>query len=328
LRRHEILDRVNAIIESASRGAPTEDSLVELKAKIPDGTEKAARQLGGHANAAGGEPLLWLIGIQENGTVIGASKRELANWYSQVRSRFDGPAPKLRKSLAVPVGDKTVCAILFGTDDPPYVVNREDGIKEVPWREANSTRQASRSELLTLLRDYVALPDVQFLDGELDAHRRRSSSDCTVTFRAHLYVKPRSRRPIIIPRHECKASLTVKGLLEGSAFPSLNVHVLRNYSHVRSQDIEITRAGAMELEASLYLRSPDNCREMPPEDWVSAAEVEVFLPPANAKLPITLKKSFEFRFSESLGDMYLRRHEEREQRIRAMLGGEEPEKQC
>lgn len=46
---------------------PVEDSRVELKRAWPTNYANAARRIAGHANAARGEAVLWLIGIDETG---------------------------------------------------------------------------------------------------------------------------------------------------------------------------------------------------------------------------------------------------------------------
>lgn len=53
-----------SIIDRVKSKQPIEDSRVELKASWPD-PKKAARRLAGHANAARGEPILWLVGIND-----------------------------------------------------------------------------------------------------------------------------------------------------------------------------------------------------------------------------------------------------------------------
>jgi len=78
-----------SVINRALAGQPVEDARVELKSKWPDNAHGAARRIAGHANAAHGEPILWLIGIDEkNRQVVGADYVELASWWSQVQSLF------------------------------------------------------------------------------------------------------------------------------------------------------------------------------------------------------------------------------------------------
>src|ERR1051325_6941356 len=88
-----------------------EDSVVELKADWPD-PRKAARQVGGHANAARGEPILWLVGADEKRGVVGANYDELSSWYSRLKAEFDGIAPSL-DNINILLDDATVAALCF-----------------------------------------------------------------------------------------------------------------------------------------------------------------------------------------------------------------------
>ncbi len=82
------------IIDRIRLGQPIEDSRVEIKSEWPE-YRKAARLIAGHANASGGEPILWLIGVDQQRGIRGADNLELANWYPQVVSQFDGQAPAM-----------------------------------------------------------------------------------------------------------------------------------------------------------------------------------------------------------------------------------------
>ena len=102
---HSVMDRVE-------RKDPIEDARVEVKAVWID-AQPMARRLAGHANAARGERILWLIGVDEKaGTVPGAEKKDAAEWWPRVQARFDGIAPRLT-DLAVPHREVTVMALLF-----------------------------------------------------------------------------------------------------------------------------------------------------------------------------------------------------------------------
>ncbi len=77
------------VLEKVEKHSPIEDSLVELKTTWIDAA-KAARRIAGHANAARGESILWLIGVDEENGIVGANHQELSNWLSTVQSHFDG----------------------------------------------------------------------------------------------------------------------------------------------------------------------------------------------------------------------------------------------
>ena len=113
---------------------PIEDSQVEVKREWPSDHTKTARQLGGHCNAARCDPVLWIIGLDEECGVIGASGKNLPDWLAQVRSHFESLHPELERDLNVPVDDQTVVALVFGTDRAPFVVENPQGRERMQWK--------------------------------------------------------------------------------------------------------------------------------------------------------------------------------------------------
>src|SRR5258706_6731434 len=109
------------IIEMVKKGKSVEDSRVELKAEWPEKIEKAARILAGHANAARGENILWLVGVDEKQGGVGADYQELATWFPKVKSEFDGIVPTMQ-NLNIIVDGQTVAALCFATSRAPYVI--------------------------------------------------------------------------------------------------------------------------------------------------------------------------------------------------------------
>ena len=80
------------ILKRVESGQPVEDSRVELKSTwIPP--EKASRRIAGHANAAKGLPILWIIGVDEEVGIIGVIADEFSDWFGKVKSQFDGSVP-------------------------------------------------------------------------------------------------------------------------------------------------------------------------------------------------------------------------------------------
>lgn len=161
------------IIEKVEAGQPVEDSRVELKAEWPTDHAKAARRIAGHANAARGEWILWLIGVDEHQGVKGAEAEEPTAWLGQIGKQFEGLVPRYF-DLNVPTKNgQTVVAIVFETSRAPYVVKNPsfgkqggEGVAlEVPWREGTKVRTATRSDLLLLLTEENLL---SALLGELE----------------------------------------------------------------------------------------------------------------------------------------------------------------
>src|SRR5438874_2299483 len=105
MRTIEIEHWALTVIDALKRGAPTEDVRVELKAEWPTDPSRAARRIAGHANAAAGENILWLIGVDEATGVAGAPFTELATWWPRIQSQFDELAPEMR-AVNVPIDGK------------------------------------------------------------------------------------------------------------------------------------------------------------------------------------------------------------------------------
>jgi hypothetical protein len=70
------------IVDRVRERRSIEDDRVELKADWPD-IEKAARRVAGHANAAGGGSVLWIIGIDERRGVVPFAGVDPAMWVQQ-----------------------------------------------------------------------------------------------------------------------------------------------------------------------------------------------------------------------------------------------------
>lgn len=154
------------IVERVLSNKPVEDSRVELKAAWLEG-EKAALRLAGHANAARGLPILWLIGVDENKKMLTSIDHlERESWYTSVQKHFDGFAPRLSCDVNLRITDSVVVALYFETDrEAPYVIkSSKGGFPDfiVPWREGTRLRAARRDELLRILvpiRRFTALLD-------------------------------------------------------------------------------------------------------------------------------------------------------------------------
>ncbi|MFH1718622.1 MAG: hypothetical protein ABIF19_14805 [Planctomycetota bacterium] len=202
------------VIERVISRQPVEDFRVELKSEWPEDPHRAARQIAGHANAARGEPILWLIGIDEKKAMVtGAGYEEISNWKQSIEAKFDELSPVLTH-LNVPYEDKTVVALFWETDRRPFLVKTPGGGQvtlEVPWRDACSTRTATRMDLLRLLYPVSKAPAFELIDGHLqistgerDEYNRpyppgRLSID--------VYIVSGSSERIVIPYHKCEANL-------------------------------------------------------------------------------------------------------------------------
>ena len=105
MRRAELEEWVLNIVDKVKNGQWTEDSRVELKAQWPDDAYRAARRIAGHANAARGDSILWIIGIDESrNEVSGAGQGEMATWWQKVALSDGDSGRRQRESRAMLVG--------------------------------------------------------------------------------------------------------------------------------------------------------------------------------------------------------------------------------
>lgn len=194
------------IIDRVEKNQPIEDSRVELKADWANkDPHKTARQIAGHANAAMGDNILWLLGLDETRGAIGLDNDvESSNWHSSIKKHFQEVAPTPLKSINIPYQNKTIYAILFETNRAPYLITNPKGGKieyEVPWRELNSIRTARRHDLLKILVPKSKLPNIEIL-GIRPRNVKHPKAD-TFSCRFNLYITPQEGNPVVFPLHKC-----------------------------------------------------------------------------------------------------------------------------
>jgi hypothetical protein len=176
------------IVNAALSGHRTEDSRVELKSQWLEDTEKAAHRLAAHANAERGSAILWIIGVDENGSELtNPAPTEKANWIASVNSHFDGVPPTLLRDVNMIIDGKSVVALYFDTEHgAPYVVTYKMGgsypERVVPWREGTRARAARRHELLRILVPKRNLAD---LATELEFNINAAKTAGSQTFFRH-----------------------------------------------------------------------------------------------------------------------------------------------
>ena len=205
------------VLEAIKKNPQFEDSLVELKREWIE-PKKAARQIAAHANAARGEPILWLIGVDQTAGILGANDQELSSWFPQVESVFEGIAPSLQH-IKISFEGKTIAALCFDTSRFPFVVRIPEfgtvkGMPEyeVPWREGERTRSAKRNDLVSLLYPIVNPPKVELLDGEIRfVLMATDPSSHELRFNLKLYLVPLNNGPLTFPFHKCQAILSYGG---------------------------------------------------------------------------------------------------------------------
>ncbi len=215
----DIEARVLTMLRNLVAGYPVEDARAEMKAKWPDDPSRAARRIAGHANAFGGEDILWIIGADEKSrTVAGADHVEFSAWWRGVQAHFSEITPQVT-DIIVPFEQTAVVALLFSGERIPYVVKNAAGgavSLEVPWREGTHTRSSRRSDLIQLLVPRQAIPEFEVLSCELTFGRvrdREESDKLSWTLYLNVYIKPGGEYTTVIPYHE--SSVEVSSQVEG-----------------------------------------------------------------------------------------------------------------
>lgn len=292
MRKSEIEAWALRVVDQVNAKQPNEDAYVELKAEWPADHYKAARRIAGHANAAHGEFILWLIGVNERSGVIGAARAESASWYAQVQSHFDGLAPSVT-DLDVPVAGQTVVALLFDTSRAPFVINTKEGgsvSREVPWREATRIDSARRDQLIRILAPLQRMPRFEVLEGwinqtydtDFSAGYVNRKLQWQVTLKVYAAI-PHDVSRVAIPFHRCRGSLRFVG--ENTVRPSSQVWITNhgNPDHPiapNTVDYALEATGVMYVHVSI------------PSDQASGSESDAFvtleLHTADSELPAVL----------------------------------------
>lgn len=223
MRKSDIENWVLSIAERVENKQPIEDFRIEIKSIWPMDFYKTARQIAAHANAARGESILWIIGLDEKKGLSGASHQELSSWWPQIYCNFDEKIYPNLIDLNIPYKDKILVALFFETDRAPFVVKNKEGKiphTEVPWREGTSTRSAHRSDLIKILVPFQELPVFDLLEGKLTLFESLKEIESHYNFNLNFkyYITKLTNDLTVIPYHKCNIEINWDGQ---DAFPSL-----------------------------------------------------------------------------------------------------------
>ncbi len=308
MKKQEIEFKVLDIIERLEKGQPIEDDTVELKSEWPKDHFRAARRIAAHANSARGEPILWLVGIDEKTGVVGADFEELSIWFAKIRSRFDQLLVPNLISLSVPYNGKTVVALLFETDRAPFVIRSPDsnGIvtHEVPWREANSTRSARRSDLIKLLYPIQKKPRIEILDGKIELQKAIAGFNQAGEFQWNLNMKlyfiTFSTDTVVIPFHRCELVFRPEGRPDEKRFENIRITPPTSYStrglKEQSQSLTVNSTEhevLIETAGMAYLTGEISSAEKPGPKLFEEIMVKAWLRPHNSEDPVNFDAVFK-----------------------------------
>lgn len=159
-----VRDRVQAL-----RRGHNEDDRFEFKSDWP--TVDKARQLAASANRLAGEPLFYVIGVDErSGRAVQPSPVEAGEWLARLSKQFDQPPPRLDMHRVVQLDETDFAtALVFSTEDVPYVVKTDSGNRDVPMRSGATTRSAHRYELVDMLAANVQVPPMSIAEATVRA---------------------------------------------------------------------------------------------------------------------------------------------------------------
>lgn len=224
MRAIDLETKVITAVDQIRAGQQVEHDFIECKRDWPQ--ESKARQLAASLNRAGGDPVIYIIGIDEKtaeiSDVIGT---EVSDWWGQITPKFDQAPPEMVRHMSVPVGDEGehVVAVAFASDRAPYVVKTGLGnpTLEIPIREGTSTRTARRDELLRMLIPAVRLPQIVVLEADLYAafHPALPPLNAfpgrdellTCSGQLKIYVEHNGSDIVTMPAHGMSGRITVVG---------------------------------------------------------------------------------------------------------------------
>jgi len=217
---------VLAAIDHLKDGGASEDDRIEFKRAWPE--PKKARQLAAAANRNRGNPLIYVIGVDDRtGRIQTAPSRiDVASWWAGIEARFDQIAPEMLRHLTVYAGPgEAVTVLLFATDRAPYVVKAEGGGSpeyEVPLRDGTRTRSAHRHELLRMLVPAVGTPPVVLLDAEVGGQwlaaiegvdgRPERPEGTHLQGRVTVFFEHGADGNVLLPLHQMSGELTCREL--------------------------------------------------------------------------------------------------------------------
>jgi hypothetical protein len=214
MRSAELEARVHSAIDARRKGrVPSEDDFVECKREWPDPSKP--RQLAGLANRAGGEPVLLIVGFDDQTGAVGSpSHVDPAKWWDQLSKEFNQEPPELLRHMRVHVGDEEhVHAYAFATDRAPYVVKNGQYL-DVPMRHSTGTRSAYRSELVRMLLPTLRAPRAEMLSASLaptlqQIEQRHDEASQEWRGTATIFFEKVTSEPIMLPTYRMTGELTV-----------------------------------------------------------------------------------------------------------------------
>lgn len=271
MRAIDLEAKVITAVDRIRDGQLVENDLIECKRSWPQ--ENKARQLAGSLNRAGGDAVVYIIGIDDKtGGVHDVSDTDVLDWWNQIVGKFDHTPPEMIRHIDVQVGDgEHVVAVAISSDRAPYVVKTGSANPslEVPMREGTGTRSARRDELLRLLIPTVRLPEVVVLDvslrGEFYSQGGRAGTQTlSCTGQLRIYVEHNGNGLVTLPAHGMRGRVTIQERVFDLSIepPMESVSIPTGTKTIGvqrpSDGASLTRPGAVPLQLEVKGLSPDD----------------------------------------------------------------------
>jgi hypothetical protein len=299
MRQQQLEVLVIDAIDRARSGNPIEDDRIEFKQAWPEPSK--ARQLAGTVNRANGNDVIYIVGANEAGDLFALGSTDVADWWAQHSSRFDGVAPDLQNHINIPIDDGgSVTALQFGTDRAPYVVKADKGgspEREVPIRDGTRTRSATRAELLRMLLPQAAVPPALLLEGRVNSEMYLGDDDrnCYMSGSVSVFLEHTAREGVMLPWHDMTATIEAKGRVfplsvglspakEGQVAPAFGVHVRRDGAFV-------TGPGSILLQLQNTFSTAEENFLRGVQDWILRLSLGVTGSPRNIQIDGLLSRS-------------------------------------
>ena len=295
------------IINRALKGTKKEDGRGEVKKQLPvplkkgdeytskDQWKRWAERIAAMANAASGEPFIWVIGVDDiKKKLYNVKDFDTASWSARISSYFcDNEAPEMDDKI-IEYDGYTLLALRFYPDSPPYVTKfKKSGYPEfiVPWRKGTGVKAANKGELKQILLPVKQLPKTVFFGCQIVGEGKIENMGAFhMRLLARFYIEPIDSNILSIPYNKCEVTFEFFGF--SAELVPINIRSQRRTNGITSRDklIMIKEPGVIELIAKA---EPERTRELRNRQGDSNNNngfLKISLNPIGFDVPITFDK--------------------------------------
>lgn len=271
MRAIDLETRVLAAVERVRAGEKIENDLIECKRTWP--TDNKARQLAGSLNRAAGDPVIYVVGIDEkDGSIHDTSHTEILDWWNQIVGQFDQIPPEMIRHIDVPINaTESVVGIAFSSDRAPYLVKTGSARPslEIPMREGTGTRTARRDEVMRILAPALRVPAVTMLESTFSAGHNpaitpdpdsgndyRREESVSIFGMARFFVEHDGRDLVTLPAHDMGGTVEIGAnsfMLDVTPdwYQSDKEVVRKEFIHRRREAVVISGPGVVPLRINV-----------------------------------------------------------------------------